>query len=315
MMSCPPFVRMAIERKTTALPSALHSTQGRPGMTPKTRRSAPRPGTAARARRGTRSIASVERACDVLAVVCEDACRAIGVKELSQALGLSMSTVHRLLAALVNKGFVQQEGATRRYRIGPRVLEFTLNYLRRLDVREIALPLMQRLRDRTAETVSLSLRDGKSRIYIAQIESPQEIRQTVEIGKRVPLHLGGSGKAILAFLDESEREEYLAQPGLQPAVGGPVDVDKLRRDLAKVRQRGYASSRSERLPNAASVAVPIRDFRDQVVGCLSISGPSWRFTDGRIAEFGPLAVEVAVEISRSLGAPEQISGKESKREP
>jgi DNA-binding IclR family transcriptional regulator len=272
----------------------------------KARKSSARPAAAGRDRRDMRSVASVERACDVLAVICADAGRTQGVKELSQALGLSMSTVHRLLAALVNKGFVQQEEGSRKYRIGPKILDFTLNYLRRLDLRDIALPHMQRLRDMTGETVTVSMRDGKWRIYLAQIESPQEIRQTVDIGKRVPLHVGGSGKAILAFLDDAEREDYLAQPDLAPAVGGPVDVGWLRQELAEVRRRGYASSRSERLPNAASVAAPIRDFRGQVVGCLSISGPVWRFTDELIAQFGPLAKQTAAEISRSLGAPARV---------
>lgn len=261
------------------------------------------PDRAAARERDLRSVASVERACDVLALICADARRTLGVKELSLALGLSMSTVHRLLAALVNKGFVAQEAGSRKYRIGPKILDFTLNYLRHLDLREVALPHMQRLRDETRETVTVSMRDGKWRIYLAQIESPQEIRQTVDIGRRVPLHVGGSGKAMLAFLDEPEREDYLTQPQLTPAVEGPVDVANLRRDLAETQRRGYASSRSERLPGAASVAAPIRDFRGQVVGCLSISGPAGRFTDALVAKFGPLAKHAAEDISRSLGAP------------
>lgn len=250
-----------------------------------------------------RSVASVERACDVLAVICADPSRTQAVKELSQALGLSMSTVHRILAALVNKGFVQQEEGSRKYRVGPKILDFTLSYLRRLDLGDVALPHMQRLRDTTRETVTVSMRDGKWRIYLAQIESPQEIRQAVGIGERVPLHVGGSGKAILAFFNDAELEDYLAQPDLAPAVSGPVNVRALRKELANVRRCGYASSRGERLPNAASIAAPIRNFRGQVVGCLSISGPLWRFTEDVIEQFAPLVKETAEEISRNLGAP------------
>lgn len=253
-------------------------------------------------RRSARSVIAAERACDVLAAVCGDASRPLGVKDISDELGLGMSTIHRLLAALVNKGLVQQDEATKKYRIGPRLLDFAISYLRQLDLPAVARPHMQRLRDLTAETVTLSMRDGRSRIYLAQFESPQEIRQTVDVGKRMPLHLGGSGKAILAFLPDAEQDAYLAQAELAPAVQGPVDVAALKRELAAIRTRGFASSRGERLPNAASVAAPIRDFRGDVVGCLSISGPVWRFSEDRIAEYGRLVVQAAAEVSAGLGA-------------
>jgi DNA-binding IclR family transcriptional regulator len=258
-------------------------------------------------------VVAVERACDVLLAVSSNAGTPMGVKEVSEAVQLSMSTVHRLLVSMVKKGLMQQDDETKKYRIGRELLDFTLGYLRRLDLPEIARPHMRRLRDVTAETVSLSLLDGWSRIYLAQVESVHEIRQTVEIGKRMPLHLGGSGKAILAFLPESEREAYLAQPALAHAVDGPVDVARLRGELAEVRARGFASSRSERLPGAASVAAPIRNYAGVVVGCLSVSGPVWRFTDDRIARYGALVIRAAAEVSRSLGLREEGAASHAQR--
>ena len=252
--------------------------------------------------RDVRSVTAVERAADVLDVVYSGSAGPLGVKEISEATRLSMSTVHRILAALVKKGLTSQDPETKKYTVGRKMLDYALRYLRDLELPSMALPHMRRLRDATAETVTLSVVDGWTRIYVAQVESPQEIRQTVELGRRFPLHLGGSGKAILAFLPERDQELYLAQPGLAPGVDRPIDIDRLRIDLAETRSRGYSRSSSERLSGAASVAAPIRNYRGEVVGCMSVSGPAWRFTEERVAEFGRLVVNAAAEISRDLGA-------------
>lgn len=260
--------------------------------------------TQAAERRNTGSITSVERACDVLGVVMAQGRQPIGVKEISDEVDLGMSTVHRILAALTNKGFVRHDGDTRKYRIGPRILDFSLNYLRNLDLREVALPYLERLRSVTRETATLSMCDGNTRVYLAQLESLQEIRQTVDLGKPMPLHLGGSGKAILAFLAESERKAHLARPDLASSVKDRGGIEALEREFAKVRERGYAFSHGERLPNAASVAAPVRGYRGQVIGCVSVSGPVWRFTAEAVPEHGGLVMQVADEISRELGRPE-----------
>lgn len=249
---------------------------------------------------------AVERACDVLGAICADVGRPQGIKDISDALQVNSSTVHRVLAAFVHKGLVRQDPATRKYLAGPWLLELALAYLRGLDLPQVAQPHMKLLRDQTQETATLSLRDGATRIYLLQVESPQEIRQTVEIGRRFPLHLGGSGKAMLAFLPPDERDTYLAANDLAASVGGPVNIAALRDELARVRRRGYANSRSERLPGAASVAAPIRDYRGSVIGCLSISGPVWRFNETCVERYGKLVVAAARQVSVALGAPESV---------
>ena len=248
-----------------------------------------------------RSVFAIERACDVVTAICTDIGRPKGVKDISETLGLSMSSVHRVLVALVRKDLVRQDAQTQKYIVGTWLLEVALTYLRQLDLPQVALPYMNRLREVTKETVTLSIRDGMSRIYLKQVESPQEIRQTVEIGRRMPLHLGGSGKAILAFLPDDERDAYLALAELAPTIDGPIKIAALQRDLQAVRRRGFASSRSERLPGAASVAAPIRDYNGAVIGCLSISGPVGRFSEKCVESYGPLVAASADEVSRGLG--------------
>lgn len=252
--------------------------------------------------KASRSVFAVERAADVLAAVCSDLDRPRGVKELSETLRMNISTVHRVLAALVHKQIIRQDSVTSKYGPGPWLLDLSLAYLRRLDLPQVALPFMRLLRDETRETVTLSMRDGMTRIYITQVESPQEIRQTVETGRRLPLLPGGSGKAILAFLPQEEIDAYLEQWQRDATTDGPQEIARVRTEMAAVRRAGFACSRSERLPGAASVAAPVRDYRGVVVGSVSISGPVGRFTDDCIARYGELVRATADEVSQQLGA-------------
>lgn len=256
--------------------------------------------------RDQRSVIAVERACDVLFAVCASPTGPMGVKEIGEAVRLSGSTVHRLLAAMLKKGLLEQDSATRKYAMGRRLMDVTLDRLRHFELPVVALPHMRRLRDATTETVALSMVDGWTQSFLVQLESRQEIRQAVEIGKRLPLHFGGSGKATLAFMPEAELEGYLAQPALaKPAAGGP-DVKRLRGELIEIRKRGYARSVGERVPGAASVAAPVRNHLGEIVGCISVSGPAWRFTDEKAAEYGRMMLKTAAEISHDLGAPDAV---------
>ena len=185
-------------------------------------------------------------------------------------------------------------------------MDVTLDRFRHFELPVVALPHMRRLRDATTETVALSMVDGWTQSFLVQLESRQEIRQAVEIGKRLPLHFGGSGKATLAYMPEAELEDYLAQPALAKPSGKGLDVKRLRAELVEIRKRGYARSAGERVPGAASVAAPVRNHLGEIVGCISVSGPAWRFTDEKAAEYGRMMLKTAAEISHDLGAPDAV---------
>ena len=233
----------------------------------------------------------------------------MGVTQIGKAVRLSASTVHRLLAAMRKKGLLEQDTATRKYAMGRKLLDITLDRLRHLELPVIALPHMRRLRDATTETVALSVVDGWTQSFLVQVESRQEMRQAVEIGKRLPLHFGGSGKATLAFMQEAELEEYLAQPALAKPAAIGLDIKRLRAELREIHKRGYARSIGERIAGAASVAAPVRNHFGEVVGCVSVSGPALRFTDAKAAEYGRMAVIAAARISYDLGAPEDARSR------
>jgi len=122
-------------------------------------------------------------------------------------------------------------------------------------------------------------------VYAEQLEGRHAVKQTVEVGAEAPLHLGASGKAILAFL---------------PADARPAAARAIEADLERIRKRGYAASVGERIPGAASVAAPVFD-RDGVVGSISAAGVAARSDARTTARYGAVVAAEARALSRELG--------------
>lgn len=250
---------------------------------------------------GSKLIASVERALDVLLLFVRDDRPDLGVTEISRELGLSKAVVHRLLMTLASRGLIEADIATRRYRLGPAALTVGAAYLERIDLNDMVVPHLRELSRVTDETATMSIRHGWHRVYVAQITPEREVRMEVALGRPFPLHAGGSSKAFLAHLSDDEREAYLAQPDLEAMTPETlVDANRLRGELAAVRSRGYATSLGERQNGAASVAAPIIDRNGQPVAVISICGPVERF--GPVVEStAELLLASTRRLSRALG--------------
>lgn len=246
-------------------------------------------------------ITTVDRATDVLMLFTRTRQPTLGVTEIAQRLSLSKAVVHRLLTTLTAKGFVQLDQDTHRYALGPTVLSLGLAYLERIDLRRLALPALHELSGAMNETSTLSIRSGWTRVYVDQVTPSREVRMSVQLGQAFPLHAGSSSKAILAFLAEEEQEAYLGDGPLERLTDKTItDPDQLRRELARIRRRGYAASLGERQAGAASVAAPVLDHRGRPVGSVTVCGPIERFkrhTDEAAARL----VEATAALSRQLG--------------
>ena len=246
------------------------------------------------------TVAAVERAADVLNAFTELDGATAGVTELAQRLGYSKAVVHRILASLRAKGFVDLDETTRRYSLGPAALALGLTYLQQIDVRDAARSVLRELSEQTTETATLSIRRGDVRMYVDQVTPPREVKMTVQLGHPYPLHAGGSSKAFLAHLPDAEVDRYLSEP--LPALGANTitDPNELRRDLAETRRRGYAASFGERMEGAGSVAAPVFDHENGPVAVISVCGPVERFRD-EVADIAPILLKATQELSRRLG--------------
>ena len=246
-------------------------------------------------------VETVDRAMDVLSLFARTTEPTKGVTEIALELSLSKAVVHRLLTTLAAKGFVQVDRDTRRYSLGPTVLSLGLAYLKQIDVRRLALPLMHELSAKTGETCTFSIRSGWSRIYVDQVTPAREVKVEVELGSPFPLHAGSSSKVFLAFLDHEEQDAYLTSAPLERVTEDTsTDVAALRAELAQIRADGYASSFGERQPGVASVAVPLFDHRGRPVASLSVCGPIERFRE-HMESTTTVLLEAIRDLSRQLG--------------
>lgn len=251
-------------------------------------------------RRQRTTLKAVERALSLLDTLTA-AGSPRGVTELARDLQLSKSNVHRTLAALEVAHWVTQDQDTGKYRIGNRVLEVGLSILSNLDLRSASLPYLNQLQDATTETACLSLRIGLERMFIDQIQGCHEVRLVVDLGKRLPMWSGTAGKAMLAYLAESETAAVLdniRRSGPQVLASGKVlDVDRLTEELAETRNRGFAVTSGERLLGATGAAAPIFAHDHRVIGAISVGGILPRFTPERATSCGPLVAQAARAIS------------------
>ena len=229
---------------------------------------------------GGNSAATVERAADVLLLFADSPSPQLGVTEIANALGISKSAVHRILLSFKNKNLLEFDPVTRKYVLGPAILDLSSKYLGTLDIRKLASAELTRLSRATSETATLSLRSGaRHRVYVEQVTPDREVIMRVQLGVAWPLHAGASSKALLAFLPADEIDAYLGGT-LEPVTGHTVtDPARLRRDLNVIRQTGWARSSGERQQGSASVAAPILDAAGRPVGVISVCGPAERFAD------------------------------------
>lgn len=225
----------------------------------------------------------------------------LGVSAIARELGLSKAVVHRILRSLVDRRLLEVDPVTRAYGLGPAAVALGARALRDAKLRPVALPELRELQRLTGETTTVSARVPDGRVYLDQVVSEKEIRMTVELGRRFPVHAGSTGRAIMAFLPASEQETLLTGHLESLTPDTIVDPDKLRSVLRTVRATGIAESGGERQLGAASLAAPIFDLDGQPIGALSVCGPRSRFTDEVRERFAPLVARSADTVSRALG--------------
>ncbi len=224
---------------------------------------------------------------------------ALGVSEIASRMGLGKSNVHRLLQALVELRYVRKDEVRGTYAASLKAWELGHAVLGRLDVRKAATPAMERLLASTRETVHLSVLDGSEVVYIHKLDSPEPVRAYSEIGGRAPAHCVATGKAILAW-QAPERIREVAQALVACTERTIVDADAFVRELARVRQNGYAVNRGEWRDGVSGVASAIRDASGDVVAALGISGPSSRLGAAALRQRAPEVVAAAKAASGAM---------------
>jgi DNA-binding IclR family transcriptional regulator len=216
--------------------------------------------------------------------------------QIARRTGLPMTTVHRLATELRVLGALDlTDGGT--YTIGHWLWELGTLATRSATLREIALPFMQDLYEATHENVQLAVRDGYDALFLERIRGPHSVPIVSRVGGRLPLHATGVGKVLLAYADPKYVDELIARglPRMTPHT--VTDGAELRGALAGIRSAEYAVTREEMTLGTVSVAAPIRDAHDEVVGAISLVVDS---TGADVRRLAPSVRTAAMGISRRL---------------
>lgn len=236
---------------------------------------------------------------DILEVLAS-ASNGLGVTELAEQVGSDKGNVHRLLKVLQERGYVEQSESTRRYHASVQLVALSGRLLRSLDLIEIARPVLQRLREATGESVHLAKANRSGGVYIAQERNSARVSVETEIGSRPILHATATGKALLAAT-RNRLDGLVTEPLDAYTPRTITDIDRLRRDLDRVVERGYAIDDEELNIGVRCVAAPVFDMYGTTVGCIGLSGPSTRVTMKALPQLGTAIREAARQITAGIG--------------
>jgi DNA-binding IclR family transcriptional regulator len=227
--------------------------------------------------------------------------RALSLAELTTYLNLPKSTLHRFLISLESHGVLRREKNDKKWRLGYHLIVWGSVTEESTTLRDIAKPIIRDLVAASGETAILSIYHNHEITIIDMYETGHSVRLKVEIGMRRAPHAGASSKVLLAYLPEEEVMAIVKEKGLPKLCTNTItDIYKLKDELKRIRLRGYADSLEETDPGAWGVAVPIYDWRGQVVGAIGLAGPTLRYSKDKLDQFVGLCREYADRISELI---------------
>lgn len=235
------------------------------------------------------SVKVIERALKMLNCFTKEKL-SLSLVEIAREIDLPPSTTSRILATLEKYSYLYRDEETQRYYLGPSIARLGTLCYSHMDFRRIAVPYMVQLREIYNESVGLYVPNSGHRVCIERIESTHPLKRILNIGDRLPLTRGASGRLLLAYQPQAAIDELLL-----------ADPYTTHERLAEIRTLGYSTSRSEREEGVVSVAAPIFDSHHKVVAALNISGPAARIDIEQMNEMALKAKEFALRISQEMG--------------
>lgn len=226
----------------------------------------------------------------------------LGITEISQAFGITKSSVFNILHTFKENNWVEKNPITEKYRLGLRLFEIGNIVRSGLKLREIAVPFMKELIDETGETAHLTVVDNGQIVYIESAQPENKLSIASVIGRRVHMHCTGVGKAILAFQDQETIDDIIRTHDLPSFTPSTItDPQRLKDHLLEIQKKGYAVDNMEHEHGVKCVSAPIYNERGEVFASMSLSGPSPRFPEERVEEYSTLIINATQRVSKLLG--------------
>ena len=255
----------------------------------------------------------LDRAINILEFIGQQSNGEAGLPELSAAMKLHKTTTHRIAHVLESRGLLRRGLDSNRYRLGLHLYDLGCQALDHVNIRDEARPLMTRVAYEVGETVHLALLDRAEVLYIERIEAQRSLTMGSKLGARNPVYCTALGKAILAHIPESEVDRILSASRMEARTRNTItNVLALKRELERIRDRGYAIDDEEIEEGVRCVAAPILNAGNRAVAAVSVSGPSSRITPDRYQLVGKTMIKAAQELSSRIGH-QSISDKTALR--
>src|SRR5215510_14103562 len=246
-------------------------------------------------------VQSVDRALSIIETLAEDD-EGYRLSDLAIRTGLSTSTVHRLLATLESRRFVQFDRTESKWHVGARCFTVGATFARRRNFTAQAVPYLRKLRDLTRETANLAVVDDEFIIVLTRMESREIMRSLTKVGGRVAMVASGVGKAVLATYSDADVSAIIRHHGMPRLTEKSIiRASDLFRELATVRRQGYAVDDEEARMGLRCVAAVVFNDCGEPQAAISVSGLTSRLTDERLPMLGQMVREVAAELTVALG--------------
>jgi IclR family transcriptional regulator, pca regulon regulatory protein len=231
----------------------------------------------------------------------------LGVSELGRDIGLSRSTTHRYVATLTALGYLQQDARTKKYRLGPRVLDLGFSAINSMELREVAAPHLRQLSDETGYTVNMAILDGLDIVYVERCRSARagqrDIDLNLHVGARLPAYCTSLGKVLLAYLPPDQRADAVSR--IEFARRGPNTLTSrtsFKAELERVRENGFAINNEELAYGLRSIAAPVLSHDGAAAAAINLAVHSSMVSiEDLVARLSPVLRQAAAEISAHLG--------------
>jgi IclR family transcriptional regulator, acetate operon repressor len=246
-------------------------------------------------------VQSVDRALSIIETLAEDD-EGYRLSDLAIRTGLSTSTVHRLLATLESRRFVQFDRTESKWHVGARSFTVGATFARRRNFTAQAIPYLRKLRDLTRETANLAVVDDEFIVVLTRMESREIMRSLTKVGGRVAMVASGVGKAVLATYSDDDVSAIIRHHGMprltEKTITRPGD---LFRELERVRSQGYAVDDEEACMGLRCIAAVVYNDCSEPLAAISVSGMTSRLIDARLSPLGQTVRDVAAELTVALG--------------
>jgi DNA-binding IclR family transcriptional regulator len=246
---------------------------------------------------------TVKKALEILEAFVE-AGPSLGVTEISRRLKSHKSTVYRILQALFQKGYIQQDAITGKYSLGFKILQIGAVILGQAPLREMGKASLEALALETSQTVRLALLERDEVVYVEHVDGKDPIRLHLQVGSRGPVYCTAAGKSILAFLPEKETEMILSHCQFKRLTPKTIaDRTQFVSELEGVRKNGFSISNEEFREGIRAVGSPIFNMESRVIGAIVIVAPTFRLRRKDFPLLGQRVKRAALEISQKMGYP------------